>query len=301
MKTLEKMVIGLTMTDSDSHLLRYAAMLQQMGIGKSLDFVHIQCPTPASEPVADMEQMRLRMQDAVKSHLGSDEIEAEMRCHVFAGAREDRLADFAERNGAGLILLGYRQNRRGKRSLARRLAMIAPASVWMVPEDAPIQITRVLAPIDFSSHSADSLSVACGISRKAGLSECDALHVFFDASVIRYEDAVELIRGEERSAYEQFVRPIETYDATVHPVFEESSNVSRAILRVAEQRQSDLIVMNTRGRSAAASVLIGSETSQTIMESKIPVLAVKHRGAHMNLLQVLTNPEFWSKPSPHTN
>lgn len=301
MKSLQKIVVGMTMTDSDSHLLGYAALLHATGISTSFDFVHVQLSQQSAKPAEDQEKLRLQMQARVTEHfkVGPDPINPQF--HVLEGSREDRLAEYTERTGAGLILLGHRRNRRGKRSLARRLAMIAPASVWMVPEDAPVRIGKVLAPIDFSSHSADSLSIACGISGKANLQECDALHVFFDESTIRFDDSTEHLRGKEQTAFEQFVRPIETHNVKVTPLFEESSNVTHAVLRVAEQRQSDLIVMSTRGRSTAAAILLGSETSQTMVESKVPVLAVKHRGAHLNLLQVLTNRELWTKPSPHTN
>lgn len=301
MRSLEKIVVGLTMTDSDSHLLAYAAMLHATGIGKTFDFVHVQVRQHSAKPAETSERLRLQMQTSVKEHFnaGSDLMDPQL--HVVEGAREDRLAEYTERTGAGLLLLGHRRCRRDRRSMARRMAMISPACVWMVPEGVPIRIGKVLAPIDFSSHSADSLSIACGISKKANLQECDALHVFFDDSAIRFDDSTAHLRGKEQNAFQQFVRPIETHDVTVNPLFEESSNVAHAILRMAEQRQSDLIVMNTRGRSAAAAVLIGSETSQTMTESKIPVLAVKHRGAHLNLLHVLTHRELWSQGSPRTN
>jgi nucleotide-binding universal stress UspA family protein len=87
----------------------------------------------------------------------------------------------------------------------------------------------------------------------------------------------------------------------VTPIFEESSNVTRAVLRIVDERKCDLIVMSTRGRSSAASILLGSETAQTLMESRVPVLAVKHRGAFMNLFQVLSSSEVWLKSGPKTN
>ncbi len=301
MKTLEHITVGLTMTDSDSHLLSYAAMLVSMGIGRKLEFVHVAVPGHASELAADPVAIRQEMQLQVTQHFGDALHHIETDFHVVEGVRVDALLEFLERIESELILLGHRRNRCGKRSLARRLAMISPASVWMVPEQVPCRINRVLAPIDFSSHSADSLSIATGVSHLAGLSECLALNVFFDSSTVRYDEKADQIRGNEQREFEQFVRPVNTHDIVVTPVFEEASNVSRAILRLAEEQGCDLIVMNTRGRSAAASILLGSETSQTMMESEIPVLAVKHRGARLNLFQVLKNPEFWARSGPKTN
>ena len=72
----------------------------------------------------------------------------------------------------------------------------------------------------------------------------------------------------------------------------EGADVASTIRRVAEDRRCDLIVMGTRGRSRAASVLLGSETEQTIIESRLPVLAVKHYGARLRLLQALFRERF---------
>jgi sulfate permease, SulP family len=300
-KMLEHITVGLTMTDSDAHLLSYAAMLVSMGIGRKLEFVHVAVPGHASEPGSNPATMRQKMQLQVTQHLGDAVHRIETDFHVREGVRVDALLEFLEQTDSEVILVGHRRNRSGKRSLARRLAMISPASVWMVPDQVPCRVSKVLAPIDFSSHSADSLSIATGVVRVAGLSECLALNVYFDASTVRYDEQADQIRGNEQREYEQFIRPVNTHDIVVTPVFEEASNVSRAILRVAEEQGCDLIVMSTRGRSAAASILLGSETSQTMMESGIPVLAVKHRGARMNLFQVLKNPEFWARSGPKTN
>ena len=194
MKTLEHMTVGLTMTDSDAHLLSYAAMLVSMGIGRRLEFVHVAVPGHAPEQTADLMTIRQQMQLQAAEHLGETLHRVETDFHVVEGVRVDALLEFLEQNGSTLILLGHRRNRSGKRSLARRLAMISPASVWMVPDQVPCQISKVLAPIDFSLHSADSLSIATGVSRFAGLSECLALNVYFDSSTVRYDEHEDQIR-----------------------------------------------------------------------------------------------------------
>ena len=45
--------------------------------------------------------------------------------------------------------------------------------------------------------------------------------------------------------------------------------------------------MGTRGRSRSAAILLGSVTEETIIETGLPLLAVKHFGARMGVLQAL--------------
>jgi SulP family sulfate permease len=73
----------------------------------------------------------------------------------------------------------------------------------------------------------------------------------------------------------------------VTPLFEEGAHVAHAINRVAEAHGCDLVVMATRGRSRSAAVLLGSVTEETIIETRIPLLVVKHYGAQLGVIRAL--------------
>jgi nucleotide-binding universal stress UspA family protein len=49
----------------------------------------------------------------------------------------------------------------------------------------------------------------------------------------------------------------------------------QAIIRTAEDRRCDLIVMASHGRSGVSALLLGSETMKVLAHSKIPVLVVR--------------------------
>jgi sulfate permease, SulP family len=296
MKSLERMVVGLTAAETDAELVGYAFMLAKHGIVTQLDFVHVVSSQHANDNPGRVDEARQAIESTVGQQQANLPVAPKITFNILVGTREDQLCAYLEEKEIGVILLGHHFTRSsGKRALARRLAMVSPASVWIVPENSPPRINKIMAPVDFSSHSADSLSMATGISQKVGLQQCDGLHVFYDPSVFRFDDQDTIKRGEEVVAFEQFMRPLNTHDIAVERLVEEGSNVARTALRIAKERGHDLIVLSTRGRSRAASVLLGSETSQLIMESHVPVLAVKHRGAKMKLFQVLTSEELWMK------
>lgn len=289
------------MTDADQSLLRYAALASSLGVTREVRFVHVITPARSQATAITSGDMRRRMADDVARYFGHPPDGVTVECHGVEGTRIDRLVEFSIEHKTDVILLGHRKSRSGRRSLAQRLAMITPCSVWLVPEGCPAAIERILAPVDFSEHSADSLSLATALARLLGIDECEALHVFFDPSTIRYDEHVEEIRGNERRAFDEFIAGVNAHGIAVEPAFVESSQVAEAILARARQTQTDLIVMSTRGRSPAASILLGSATAQTMAEAPIPVLAVKHFGAHLNLFEALRASRFWSRPNPKTN
>jgi hypothetical protein len=77
--------------------------------------------------------------------------------------------------------------------------------------------------------------------------------------------------------------------------------VAHAIGRVAQRISADLIMMGTRGRSRSAAILLGSVTEATILQTRLPLLAVKHYGARMGLLEALLDRDFLSRGAPRTD
>lgn len=294
----QRFLVALSGLAIDDELLAYARNLTDLGIAGSVKFVHVVKP---DAPPAMVEEARASVAQRVLRRYDDDLAEVEGRIVVAPGIRTDALIDEAARSNADCILLGHRRSRSGHRSLARRLAMAAPCSVWLAPEGAPGSIRRVLAPVDFSDHSAEALKIAAAIARSAQAQECTALHVAFDSTVVCYDEHVQEAHLDERAHFQKFLEPIDVGGVGVRTQCEDGPEPARTIVRVADERQSDLIVMSTRGRSRAAAVLLGSVTARVVERSPVAVLAVKHSGAFLGLFDVLKQPALWKTPNLKTN
>jgi len=302
-KTFPRAVVALSLTDSDRALLQYAALLVKLGCA-DFTFVHVvpDAVTAESAGAGDQTTALRRMEAEVERYFRPGLPHGvNSACQALNGVRLDVLLQCAAYHEADVILLGHRRTRSGRRSLARRLAMTAPCSVWLVPEGAAATLSSMLVPTDFSEHSADALALATSLSSRAGIRECHAVHVYFDPSTVQYEEHVHEVIGNEQAAFRQFLAPIPLHGVKVVPLFEESTQPAHAILETAERIGADLIVMNTRGRSRAAAILLGSVTSDIMVQTRIPVLVVKHFGAKMNLLEALLDHRTWSAAMPKTN
>lgn len=297
--TFNSVLVPLALNHEDSGLISYAVNLAQKGLGQEFNFVHIITEADKQKNPRPAQTLKQQMQAEVQQRFESNSI---THFHVIEGSnRMDELVQFSVTLNADLILLGHRKNREDQRSLARHLAMITRCSVWMVPENFAPKISNILAPIDFSAASADTINQAIGIAQRNNLTRCKALHVYFDPSVIRFEEHDAIALGKETAAFQELMAGIDSGNVVVEALFEESSNILHAIQHQAALQQSDLIVISTRGRSQAATILLGSITSQVMLESSIPVLAVKHFGAHMGAVDAVLSSRFWEKNEPYTS
>lgn len=295
------LMVGLARTESDAGLIRYASMVARLGTTNKVRFVHVLPNSAAPSAAPDHDRVLAELQAEVQPHFIGVPETAQVSYAVLQGPLVDQLLAYAAEKQVDLLLVGHGLEAPGRRALARRLAMKAPCSVWMVPESAPATLRRILVPIDFSEHAADAMRVATSMARLSGHAECLALHVYFNEAVITYEGYDQVLRGQEEQAYRQFIAPINCQGVKVTPLFEEGANVGHVIGRMAERHGVDLIVMATRGRSRSAAILLGSVTEEMIMDTGMPLLAVKHFGARLGVLQALLDRRFRQRGTLHTD
>ena len=143
---------------------------------------------------------------------------------------------------------------------------------------------NILIPTDGSELSQRAVKIGIELAQ-LHRGRITGIHVIPDYHLlIAYEGAFDPVT-EERIEEEAKVRA-DSYLAFVRSsagdagvacdtVCETSDHPYDAILKAAETRRCDLIVMTSHGRKGLAAVLLGSETRKVLTHAKIPVLIVR--------------------------
>ncbi len=290
MHRYRNLMVALSRTECDPPLLRYASMIARLGTATELRFVHVL--QEETDDGSDHSRVLAELQATVREHALGVPGDTTTSCEVLRGPLTDQLLTYAAERHVDLIFVGHRRSHPGRRALARRLAMKAPCSVWMVPEGSPATLERILVPIDFSDHAADTMQVAASLARRHGISEIQALHVYFNQARATFDEYDQVLRGQEEEAFRKFIGPINCQGVVVRPLFDEGADIAHTIGRVAEREKAELVVMATRGRSRSAAILLGSVTEDMIRQAQMPLLVVKHFGARLGVLQALLDRRF---------
>jgi len=144
-----------------------------------------------------------------------------------------------------------------------------------------LKIKNVLAPVDFSERSIETLELAAGIAKQFG-ANLHIVHVYERDMPLTTVMAmplalppVEVAPGVRRHLKDVAKRTgIELRPAFIHAVegrpFEE-------ICRLAREREIDLIVVATRGNTGIKHLLLGSTAERIVRYSPCPVLVVHPR------------------------
>ncbi len=140
-----------------------------------------------------------------------------------------------------------------------------------------LPIHAILHPTDFSEHSEHAFHLACSLARDHG-ANLIVLHAWAPPTAMAFgevlPDPATESEYEEAAAELGRMRPLND-DMLIVQRIEEGDPVS-VILRVAEERCADLIVMGTHGRTGIRRLLMGSVAEQVVRRAACPVVTVKN-------------------------
>ncbi len=147
-------------------------------------------------------------------------------------------------------------------------------------------LTRILAPTDFSEHSSHAIPYAAGMAQQFG-GKLILLHVVSSETLMSiskahvpphpvdqvYEDLAQQIREQ----YTTHVPP-QTRKAVETEILVLPGVPFQEILRAAALKAVDLIVMATHGRTGLSHALMGSVTEKVVRKAPCPVLSIRPVG-----------------------
>lgn len=167
--------------------------------------------------------------------------------------------------------------------LTSTLGSVLPCST-LNAEVPMAKIQQILVPVDFSECSIAALEQALALGAALG-AKVEVLHTydvptFLAPNVVVFAGEFEapLVDHAEKYARHQldlFARKMGLSDNPMVSTSIVMGPAAATILDVAEQRQPDLLVVGTHGRTGVERVLMGSTAEKVLRNAKCPVLAVK--------------------------
>lgn len=144
----------------------------------------------------------------------------------------------------------------------------------MVHASKRIDFKNVLFLTDFSEPSCDALPFATAIARGYG-SRVHAVHVLVPSTYayMSPESAVSFLDDQEEWAKTEMARlDSQLSGLQREDIIERGSDLWEVVSRLMKEREIDLIVMGTHGRTGLKKALLGSYAEEVFRRSRVPVL-----------------------------
>lgn len=178
-------------------------------------------------------------------------------------------------------------------SVAEKVLRKSPVPVLIVPPRAPESASRgagrfhrILCATDFSPGSLEALTFSLSFAQEADaelilLHVVEALPELYELSMGAHVNITALRTAVEADGLERLKALVpknaQTY-STVQTVVSEG-RASMEILRLAHDRQCDLVVLGVQGRGPIDRMIFGSTTHEVIRRAMCPVLTVRAASA----------------------
>jgi nucleotide-binding universal stress UspA family protein len=214
---------------------------------------------------------------------------------VAEGPAGTEIVERAKADDCGLIVLGTHGRSGLERfmlgSVTERVLHRAPCPVLTVPPHgatappSPV-FKRILCGLDFSACALHALEYALSLAEEADA--CLTLAHVFEADASMPEDwrtsfkpepvreALVALEAARRARLAEAVPANRGGSCRIETVMG-CGPAPRELLRLAEARAADLIVLGVRGRNAADLLFFGSTTNKVVRQAVCPVLVVNSR------------------------
>ncbi|MDW3208253.1 MAG: universal stress protein [Reichenbachiella sp.] len=285
MQYLKKFLVCLDSTPLDEHIIQYSSMAAELTGCEKVYFVHIAQKNLSLK-------VKKYFQEKIQEHFTAS-CETEMQIHQ--GNNAVQILKWSEFKIVDLVILGIKPKSESTGKHAARLINAAQCSVLLVPPTAKLKLSRVIIPLDFSASSITALNAAMNFKEKVTDIEILLHHVYFVPSGYThtgksYDEMADIMDKNKRREYEQFKREYSVDESKFEVIFEldEDQNPSDNIYEMAKERNADMIIVASRGRTKMASLLKGSTAVNLISyDREIACLVVKNKAENMGFFEAL--------------
>ena len=284
MQKIHKFLVCLDSTDLDQHMIQYSSMIASIVDCDSVSFVNVAEKNLSSK-------VKKFFSEKISENFKAD---CKTEMHIIQGTSAVEILDWEGIKNVDFIVLGIKPKTQSTGKHAAAILDASVCSVLLVPGSAPLDLSKVIIPLDFSKNSVSALESALRIKERKEV-KIYLHHVYFVPSGYThtgktYDEMAEIMKKNKLREYEQFKRANELDESQYEVIYEldEDQNPSDNIYEMAKEKKADMIIVSSRGRSKMASLLKKSTAQGLISyDREIACLVVKNKNDQMGFFEAL--------------
>ncbi|WP_224999824.1 universal stress protein [Cesiribacter sp. SM1] len=301
---INKILVSLDLSEMDEVLIRFACYTAKMMKSERVYFTHISTSLDMPKELQEKWGELMAPVDEKILHNIGQQVDAlfekvkdcETVLEVHEGNPTDKLLKLAQQKDVDLLVLGHKAGLKGSGAVPMKVVKAANRSVLLVPELLPKKMDKILVAVDFSEHSLRALKQALRVQENSQIPlEVKCQHVYslpsgWHTTGKSEKEFADIMCQHARSDYQKFLKKLPEHYQDLPCVFTLDNNHDpvKEIFDQAVREQADLVVMGSKGKSAAAAALMGSVAERFAEHNRsIPLLIVKDKNENIGFLQAL--------------
>lgn len=290
MKKIEKIVVGLDLSEMDQTLISYTKYLNLILRPEKITFVHIQDDIKLSEeiiqrfPELKENVEKTYIKEMVKDADGHEIAGTEVAYKVLTGKPLLEMLNVAKDEEADLIIAGRKPSLKASGLMPKKVARRTGTHLLLIPADTKPEIKKIVVANDFSPFAKLAMADAIEMAEHSK-AEIHSLNVYevptgFYRTGKTYEEFAGIMLENATKQGNKFLDEMDTKGVKIHMdyILNAHENISGLLMQKAKELNADMIVIGARGRTNSAALVLGSVAEQLIeMDDEIPLLVVKKK------------------------
>lgn len=300
-----KILVGLDNTEIDEDLIKATSDICELSGSKVVCFVNIlremNLPDHVKREFPDLldkaiEEREIALKGKVEEFFTYKDVELRVNVLVDQGQVTKTLLKYAAEEKVDLVVLGRKNEKKGGGILINRMARRLACSLLIMPKGSQIKTDRILVPTDFSDYSKRALEKAAILGKRAKNEATITIQNVYQVPVgyhytgKSFKEFSEIMKDHAKSDFEKYTQAVNLKGVKVEQTYtlDKDDDIITDIYKAAKKIKANLIVIGAKGRTATASLFIGSKAEKLIqLDSEIPLLVVRPKGKIAGVIEAI--------------
>ncbi len=273
---LAKVIVACDLSETDKVLFQYIHCLQQQIHIERIVLIHVLKNMEGFHDLLSGEYERKIANFINERYEKVMGVNIPYSTVILEGSPVHEIVDWVGREGADLVVVGDKMNRKG--IVAHKVARRINAPAVFVP-DVKCPFRSILLPVDMSPYSRHTVEWAIAFARKWH-AELTLLHVYGLPPIAGSALALQLglnettlqqtARDRATSLFNERLRPLLDQSGipyTFETIFDNGYGISHVIKEYANQHAFDKVIVGAHGEGAVETILFGSVPEGLVKEN----------------------------------
>ncbi len=240
------------------------------------------------------EQIKKMIEEKIKSS-SAGAMNSDYDIFVDDGDPTKKILKWTKIKDVDLLLLGKKITSEGSGVSANKIARTCSCSVSFIPEVVQENPNEVIVPIDFSEPSILAVRQALFLFKEYPTIKVNCVHFYevpsgYHTSGKSYEEFAQVMKENSTKEFNRIKEIIgeEAKNLTCNYVLNENNSIAEQILKYAVKEKASGIIVGSRGRTMAASLVLGSVADKLIsINTHFSLFIAKEKNKNLSFLEAL--------------
>lgn len=295
-----RILVGVDGTDMDETIIDCARYMAQICKATDVYIIHVskdlevpqeildQYPELNEPPDETLQRRFEELTDAVFSDLSHVSVHIEIK----EGHPERELLRWTKIKEIDLVIMGRKSEQEHSGVLTSKLLRSVNCSFIMVPPGKNFKLETIYVATDFSEESIQALQTANALQESVQ-GELVIHHIYqipsgYHKSGKSREEFAQIMQKNAEQSMSRISKKLKLENFRFEATLTDESKMGLQVVNFALASKANLIVMGSKGKTATASLLLGSVTEKTAhYADNVAMLVVRRKGENIDFLDAI--------------